>query len=70
MNKELGPIVIDTKSVPTYHQIQLTRREIFAAMAMQAMIINGRTHNHEAVSKYGVGVADALILELDKSGSK
>lgn len=47
----------------------LTKREYFAAMAMQGLLVNGMqlgmTHEEE-ISKQAVVYADALISELNK----
>lgn len=45
----------------------LTKRELFAAMAMQGMLANGLVRNAAHVNAiYAVQHADALINELNK----
>jgi hypothetical protein len=47
----------------------LTKREHFAAMAMQGMLSNSEIMNHHngfPSAKDAVGIADALLKELDK----
>ena len=61
-------------STDKFHQEGLTKRELFAAMAMQGMAANpadnylaevdGKIVN--VTSKYAVEYADALITELNK----
>ena len=48
----------------------LTKREHFAAMAMQGMLANDLhcQYEDEKVARCAVSVADALLLELDKGG--
>lgn len=51
---------------PAYHG--LTKREQFAAMAMQGLLANARVDIHEPVEYafYAVKSADALLAELEK----
>ena len=46
----------------------LTKREYFAAMAMQGMLSNqhGYFLEHNKLSEYALSYADALIKELNK----
>lgn len=46
----------------------LTKREYFAAMAMQGMLSNqhGYFLEHNKLSKYALSYADSLINELNK----
>lgn len=45
----------------------LTKRELFAAMAMQGLFSCGRYGSSpEGLSQYAVSIADALINELNK----
>ena len=46
----------------------LTKREYFAAMAMQGMLSNqhGYFLEHDKLSKYALSYADSLINELNK----
>lgn len=59
-------------NAPTWTRViepALTRREVFAAMAMQGMIANPATSStttNEALASYARHAADALIAELDK----
>lgn len=50
----------------------LTKREYFAAMAMQSLILNGECKNQEIsiLAKCSISCADALIQELEKSERK
>ena len=45
----------------------LTKRELFAAMAMQGILANAETHSVDAAAD-AVALADELIAELDKAG--
>jgi hypothetical protein len=49
-------------------QYGLTKREYFAAMAMQGMLSNqhGYFLEHDKLSEYALSYADALIKELNK----
>jgi hypothetical protein len=55
-----------------YAQDGLTKREYFAAMAMQAIVSNSNSHrlfgvdNMFDIAKGAVNMADALINELNK----
>lgn len=48
-----------------YGSTGLTKRELFAAMAMQGMIASGR-YGETVVSPVSVAYADALLAELSK----
>ena len=53
----------------TEHYIEssgLTRREIFAMHAMQALATNTGYHKWELLAEDAVDIADALLKELDK----
>jgi hypothetical protein len=58
---------------PAYPNIQvpslkeLTKREYFAAMAMQGLLADYESEYIEDYSKYAVKLADALIEELNKT---
>jgi hypothetical protein len=62
----------------TLHDAQegLTKREYFAAMAMQAIVSNSNSHrlfgvdNMFDIAKGAVNMADALIEELNKQEEK
>jgi hypothetical protein len=45
----------------------LTKREYFAAMAMQGLLSDYESESIEDYSKYAVQLADALIEELSKT---
>jgi hypothetical protein len=46
----------------------LTKREHFAAMFMQTMLIDDSTHDstYEQIAYLSIDIADALLEELDK----
>jgi hypothetical protein len=45
----------------------LTKREYFAAMAMQGLLTESQVlDNHDKFAKFAVQAADALIAELNK----
>jgi len=46
--------------------IGLTKRELFAAMAMQGILSNGEISHEVEVAKNALLYADALINELNK----
>jgi len=51
-------------------EIGLTKRELFAALAMQGMMANGvgrQTHLAQ-IAELSVNAADALLVELAKKG--
>ena len=48
-------------------QVGLTKREWFAGMAIGAVTNVLIAPNNEAIARYAVGIADALIEELDKT---
>lgn len=55
-----------------YSSPGLTKREYFAAMAMQGLCANsipGGHHHPEARAKEAVQNADALLAELEKAGA-
>lgn len=43
----------------------LTKRELFAAMAMQGMISNYGALDEDNAAKYAVSFSDALLAELE-----
>lgn len=47
----------------------LTRREYFAAKAMQGLLASSEADD-ASIAKYSVALADALIRELEKEGAK
>lgn len=44
----------------------LTKREYFAAMAMQGLLSKDRLPTYDEVANYALAQADALLAELDK----
>lgn len=48
----------------------LTKREWFAGMAIGAVTNVLIAPNDEAIARYAVGIADALIAELEKTEKK
>ena len=44
----------------------LTKRELFAAMAMQGILAGNDEYGGRKLAEVAVGFADALIAELDK----
>jgi len=48
----------------------LSKRELFAAMAMQGIVVNGFTTWEAEASKLAVRHADALIAELERTKEK
>jgi hypothetical protein len=53
---------------PNTHDYGLTKRELFAAMAMQGLMANSDYSGNSVIdiSKVSVGMADDLIMELNK----
>ena len=51
-------------STDKFHQKRLTKRELFAAMAMQGSLLDGK--DIDEVAFYSVRAADLLIAELNK----
>lgn len=65
------PLMPDAKTLKEYGEVAiqkgLTKRELFAAMAMQGMLSDSRrTSSIYDVSNAAVRTADALIAELNK----
>ena len=63
----------DDQAYPCFHgdafkpQIGLTKREIFAAMAMQGLMSNIDPENYrDYIAENSVRIADALINKLNK----
>lgn len=55
----------------TTSKVGLTKRELFAAMAMQGWIINNTPLGpHDHYAKIAVSMADALIDQLNQKESK
>ncbi|HTH08457.1 MAG TPA: hypothetical protein VMA55_02730 [Acidovorax sp.] len=54
-----------------YEPYGLTKRELFAAMAMQGMCANGEywLATGEQIARYSLEVADALLAALAKDGA-
>lgn len=64
-----------TDQVPSITHLGLTKREYFAAMAMQAVLSNNRELESLGgslikISKHCIEMADILLLELDKTKSE
>jgi hypothetical protein len=59
---------MDNKSYKSDKTNDLTKRELFAAMAMQGMLSDSNTNNcgYKTIMKDAVLFADALIEELNK----
>lgn len=69
---EYGNHIVDANEmvVPTCRdslQVGLTKREWFAGMAIGAVTNVLIAPNDEAIARYAVGIADALIEELEKT---
>lgn len=65
---ETGGVMENRQHIDTLNGVSLhmlTRRELFAAMAMQGMLAHN-DDDHETVAHWSVKQADALIAELDK----
>lgn len=45
----------------------LTKREYFAALALQGMLAYDRTRSADAIARWSVEAADALINELNRN---
>lgn len=67
------PVVLETTRTPNdSEQLGLTKRELFAAMAMQGISANPNffgtlfQQNPRAAADYAVDAADALLAELAK----
>lgn len=61
--------VESTSGPQTVIMTGLTKREFFAAMAMQGKLSGGEYHDHREIenfAKSAVAYADALLLELSK----
>ena len=50
----------------SYYATGLTKREHFAALAMQGILGAGYTSHEQSVPSVSVRLADALLKELDK----
>ena len=64
------PIVLQHGlSADSHVEVGLTKREYFAAMAMQGILANENTglSPNEVVAKESVKLADLLLAELDKT---
>jgi hypothetical protein len=66
MTQAFASIAVDKDR--TYGDTGLTKREYFAAMAMQGILSNqhGYFLEHDKLSEYALSCADALIVELNK----
>ena len=45
----------------------LTKREYFAGLAMQGLLSGGISGSYEIISARSVGIADALLSELERT---
>lgn len=55
----------DTTQAHYYHEEGITKRELFAAMAMQAMVHFNSYDIKEEVIKIAIGFADELLKQLE-----
>lgn len=68
-NEPINPTYLPNKDIDF---IGLSKREYFAAMAMQGLLSNSNVlgdHNHDAsewIATHSVKQADALLFELEK----
>lgn len=44
----------------------LTKREYFAGLAMQSLIVSNPKWHTDAVARFAIKISDALLAELDK----
>jgi hypothetical protein len=59
------PVVVNENT--DYFHGGLSKREYFAAMAMQGLLTESQVlDNHDKFAKFAVQAADALIAELNK----
>lgn len=54
---------------PTPTDLGLTKRELFAAMAMQGLCARPATHRPVDIAPLSIAMADALLAELAKDGA-
>jgi len=59
-------MIEDSDRVHRLHHVAITRREYFAALAMQAWITKLEGFVYQEITSRSVDMADALIEELDK----
>ena len=52
---------------PVNDQIGLTKREYFAALAMQGILASAPGWRKDEAAQFSLGYADALIAELSKA---
>ena len=64
------PLIPDAKTLKEYGKVAiqkgLTKRELFAAMAMQGYCVTDQKVNAVRAAQFAVEIADALIAELNK----
>ena len=69
INQSAYPFSIEIDKGCTYNYYGLTKRELFAAMAMQGILSSGE-HRYgstlNGLAQYAVQLSDALINELNK----
>lgn len=49
------------------HHKGITKREYFAGLAMQGLLSGGISGSYEIISARSVGIADALLAELERT---
>lgn len=68
-NNPINPLEIKS-SDESIQFIGLTKREYFAGLAMQSLIVSNSKWLTEHVAKFSIKMADALLAELEKPKSK
>ena len=66
INQSAYPFSIEIDKGCTYNYYGITKRELFAAMAMQGMMADPNVDNPITAASLAVRCADALINELNK----
>lgn len=68
INQSAYPFSIEIDKDCTYNYYGLTKRELFAAMAMQGILANSERigGKDQELTQYSVMLSDALINELNK----
>ena len=67
INKESYAFPVVVNENINYFHGGLSKREYFAAMAMQGLLTESQVlDNHDKFAKFAVQAADALIAELNK----
>lgn len=66
-NDLINPAFIDIPGERGYTEPGLTKREYFAAMAMQGLLANSALENgHDVTAEWAVNMADRVIAKLNK----